>query len=148
MVAYLTRIDNNVTFAGAYLNMTFEKSSRFNLARAIKNSVQGLLALWRNEKAFRVEIILSLPMLLLMFFLDISSFMRLMLVLLLLFLLLVEALNSAIEAVVDRISLEIHEQSRLAKDMGSAAVGIALFMNIVMWAYAILTSNFFHHLRH
>jgi len=69
--------------------------------------------------------------------LHIHDILRVLMLLLLFLLFVVETINSAIEVVVDRISLEIHEQSRLAKDMGSTAVGITILMNIVVWAYAI-----------
>ena len=67
----------------------------------------------------------------------IATPVKLLLGLLLLSLLAVEILNSALEAVVDRISLETHEQSKIAKDMGSAAVCIVILMNIITWVYAI-----------
>jgi diacylglycerol kinase (ATP) len=109
----------------------------FSRVKALKNTFQGLLALWQNEQAFRLEIYLSLVLTPIIFMLSIPVLLKLMLALLLLFLLLVEAINSAIEAVVDRISLEIHPQSALAKDMASAAVGIAILMNILVWIYAV-----------
>lgn len=108
----------------------------FCRVKALKNTFQGILALWKNEQAFRLEIYLSLILTPIIFMLSIPVFLKLILALLLLFLLLIEALNSAIEAVVDRISLEIHPQSGLAKDMASAAVGIAILMNILVWVYA------------
>jgi diacylglycerol kinase (ATP) len=118
--------------------MKFEKPDRFNIIRAFKNSFRGCCDLWRHEKAFRTEIYLSIPFILVLWYLNVSGSIKITLVLLFLFLLVIEAINSAIEAVVDRISLELHEQSRLAKDMGSAAVGIAVLMNIIMWAVAIV----------
>jgi len=114
-----------------------KESSIFKRVKAIKHTFQGVLALWQHEQAFRLEIYICLILAPVIFLLAIPGFLKLMLVLLLLFLLLVEALNSAIEAVVDRISLERHPQSGLAKDMGSAAVGIAIVMNVVAWAYVI-----------
>jgi len=117
--------------------MVFEKKNGFSILKALKNSTQGIQGLWHNEKAFRIEIYCSILLAPLILMLHIPALIQLILVLLLLFLLLVEAINSAIEAVVDRISLEIHDQSRLAKDMSSAAVGIAILMNILMWIFAI-----------
>ena len=52
-------------------------------------------------------------------------------------LLVVEVLNSALENIVDRISLDIHPQSKVIKDMGSAAVGLTILMNLIAWGFAI-----------
>jgi diacylglycerol kinase (ATP) len=60
---------------------------------------------------------------------------------LLMLILVVETINSAIETVVDRISLERHVQSRIAKDMGSAAVGLVILMNVVTWIYVLFLMN-------
>jgi diacylglycerol kinase (ATP) len=117
--------------------MVFEKKNKFSLARAILHTLQGIRDLWRHERAFRLEIYILLILAPIISILNISVLFKLTLVLLLLFTMVVEAINSAIEAVVDRISMEIHEQSRLAKDMGSAAVGITLFMNAMAWIYAL-----------
>ena len=112
-------------------------SSRYRLIRATFHTVDGLKVLWKNEQAFRQEIYLCVVLIPACLMLHISDLLKLFLVLLLLFLVVVEIINSALEAVVDRISLENHVQSKIAKDMGSAAVGIAIIMNIIAWVYAI-----------
>jgi diacylglycerol kinase (ATP) len=104
--------------------------------KATKHSWDGLKALW-FEKAFRQEIYLCIILTPFIFLLPISGEIKLLLFLLLLLLLVIEALNSAIEAVVDRISLERHPHSKLAKDAGSAAVFLVLAMNAVAWVYAL-----------
>ena len=117
--------------------MESEKTSRYRLIRATRNTLDGIKVLWRNERSFRQELYLSVIVLPMIIFMNISSLLKLLLGLLLLLLLTVETLNSALEAVVDRISLETHVQSKMAKDMGSAAVGIVIVMNIIAWVYAL-----------
>lgn len=117
--------------------MIFEKKNKFSAAKAVMHTLQGVRDLWQHERAFRLEIYILLILAPVIYILNVSVLFKLTLVLLMLFTMVVEAINSAIEAVVDRISMEIHEKSRLAKDMGSAAVGITLVMNVLMWGYAL-----------
>ena len=110
----------------------------FRLYRATKNTIDGLKILWCKEQAFRQEIYVSIILIPIIFFLSISPTLKLLLILLLFFLLLVETINSAIEVIIDRISLDINPQSKMAKDMGSAAVAIAILMNMIAWVYSLL----------
>jgi diacylglycerol kinase (ATP) len=95
------------------------KSGLTRIGRALRYSLQGFDAAWRNEHAFRQELILSLE--------------RVVLITALLSVLVVELLNSAIEAVVDRVSLDNHDLSKRAKDLGSAAVFLSLVIAGVTW---------------
>lgn len=105
------------------------------LIKATRYSAHGIKALWRKEQAFRLEIVLSVILTPIIFSLPIASLLKLALILLLFLVLVVEAINSALEVIVDRISLEIHEQSKIAKDMGSAAVALVVLMNLGTWLY-------------
>lgn len=116
--------------------MSLKKSIK-RIIPATKNTIDGLKILWKKECAFRQECYLSLFLTPFILISHIPIYLKLLLFLLLLLLLAVEALNSALEVVVDRISLEIHPQSKIAKDMGSAAVGIVIIMNILSWVYAV-----------
>lgn len=109
----------------------------FRLFRAVLHSIDGVKASWQEEQAFRQEIYASIILLPIIFYLAIPSVFKLALILLLLLLLVVETLNSAIETIVDRISLEIHIQSKMAKDMGSAAVSMVIIMNVFAWIYVV-----------
>ncbi len=100
---------------------------------ATRCSILGLRAAYKNELAFKQELLLCLFLLPLSLFVA-SNGMQLGLLLgSLLLLLLVEIMNSAIEAVVDRIGPELHELSGRAKDLGSAAVMLALAIVLVIW---------------
>ncbi|WKE65431.1 diacylglycerol kinase [Gallaecimonas kandeliae] len=100
---------------------------------ASQYSWQGLKAAWRAEAAVRQEILLIAVAVPVSFFLPVSPLERALMIASVLLVLVVELLNSAIEAVVDRIGAEHHELSGRAKDMGSAAVLITLIMAVLIW---------------
>ena len=100
-------------------------------------SIKGLGAAVKNEVAFRQEIVISLLLLPILFFLDISGLVKLLILTSHLVVLIVELINSAIEAVVDLVSPEYHELAKRAKDMGSAAVLISLISAGTFWVFGI-----------
>ena len=108
------------------------------LFRAFEASRKGLIGAYREEAAFRQELALGLLALPLGLWLGHSGMERALLVAPVFLLLIVELLNSAIEAAVDRIGLERHELAGLAKDIGSAAVLLALVLWAVVWALVLL----------
>ena len=103
------------------------------IVKAGKCSLQGLLAAWRYETAFRQELTLVVFFLPLGLWLGQSGPERALLVGALFLVLIVELLNSAVEAVVDRVGEEIHELAGRAKDMGSAAVFLSLWNVFVIY---------------
>ena len=112
------------------------------IAGAIRYSKEGFLHAWRHEHAFRQELMVALPAAVVALVLRISAFEKLALILVLGLVLLVELVNAAIEAVVDRVSLERHPLSKAAKDLGSAAVALAIAMAASTWA-VVLYNRFF-----
>ena len=111
------------------------------LVNAYRASWAGLTASWQNENAFRQEVIVAAAAVPLAFLLGDSPLEYALLVSSIVFVLIVELLNSAIEATVDRIGLERHELSGRAKDMGSAAVMISLSLAILVWLLVALGHN-------
>jgi diacylglycerol kinase (ATP) len=108
----------------------------FGLARpymAALNTLRGLRFAWREEESFRQEIAIALPLMVIATLLPVSSIEKLLLIFPLGLLLLTELMNSAIEATVDRISMERHPLSGKAKDLGSAAVGFCIMLAIIHW---------------
>jgi diacylglycerol kinase (ATP) len=103
------------------------------LIGAFRCSVAGLRHAVRNETAFRQEIVVAALLLVPAIVLPVARLERLVLVLSMLLVMVIELLNSAIEATVDRISTDRHPLSGLAKDLGSAAVGLALVMSLACW---------------
>ena len=100
----------------------------------------GLKAAFKHEAAFRQELALCVVLVPAGLWLGQSSVERALLIGSLLLILIVELLNSAIEAVVDRFGGEQHELSGRAKDIGSAAVFIALLNATLVWALVLLSS--------
>ncbi|MFQ6023689.1 MAG: diacylglycerol kinase [Acidiferrobacterales bacterium] len=101
--------------------------------RAAGYSLAGLKAAVSHEAAFRQELALVLILAPLGIWLGHTGVERVLLVGSLILVLVVELLNSAVEALVNRIGSERHELSRMAKDMGSAAVFLAIVLVIVVW---------------
>lgn len=108
------------------------------LGGALRASIAGLRAAWRHESGFRQELACCLILVPLAVWLPVSALERLLMVAVLLGVLIVEVLNTAIEAVVDRIGLENHELSGRAKDLGSAAVLLSLVLAAMTWATVIV----------
>lgn len=101
-------------------------------------SWQGLIATYKYEAAFRQELALCLVLAPVGWWLGDSGLERAVLIGSLFLVLIVEVLNSATEAVVDRVGEEKHELSGRAKDMGSAAVFLSLLNVVVVWACVLL----------
>ncbi|CAM2142995.1 Diacylglycerol kinase (modular protein) [Pararobbsia alpina] len=100
---------------------------------ALKNSIQGFRDAWREESAFRQELTLSAILVPVSIFLPVDPVEHVLLVGSVLLVLIVELLNSSVEAAIDRISLDLHELSKRAKDFGSAAVTVALLLCLLTW---------------
>ena len=103
------------------------------LLRAFGYSFQGVLHTWREEAAFRQEVALSLLVIPTGLYLGQSGVERALLVSPMLLILVVEILNSAVEAVVDRSGTERHPLAGMAKDMGSAAVMLSFALLGTVW---------------
>lgn len=113
------------------------KSTAQGLTRIINAfgySRQGLRAAYRYEAAFRQEVWLALILIPLALWLKLSAVSTVLLIGSVFLVLIVELVNSAIEAIVDRIGPEYHELSGRAKDVGSAAVLVALVFMVLTWA--------------
>jgi diacylglycerol kinase (ATP) len=119
-----------------------EKNKIGHLARfgpATKNSWVGLKAAYKYEIAFRQEVFLLLALTPVAIFIANGFIEFVLLISAIVSIMIAELLNSAIEAVVDRIGLERHELSGRAKDLGSAAVFVALCYFVLVWGYKVFT---------
>ncbi|APC10157.1 MULTISPECIES: diacylglycerol kinase [Providencia] len=105
--------------------------------KAAGYSLKGLKAAWVNEAAFRQESVAAVIAIIIAFFLDISYIDRILLISSVVLVAIVELLNSAVEAVVDRIGSEYHELSGRAKDIGSAAVFVSIGLALFIWALVL-----------
>ncbi len=115
-----------------------ENRGMTRLVAAFRNSKAGLNDLWQREEAFRIEATLFLLAVPVSFWLCDSLGHVGVLLGSLLILLIVEALNSAIEACIDRFGEERHEMSRIAKDVASAAVFMAMLIPVAAWGASVL----------
>jgi len=103
------------------------------LLNALLYSVSGLRLAYRHESAFRQEVGLAAVLLPLACIVPVTGVERALLVCSVMLVLLVELLNSSVEAAIDRIGLDTHRLSKRAKDLGSAAVLVALVMMAITW---------------
>lgn len=113
------------------------KTGLKRLINAAGYSADGFKAAYRHEDAFRQETHLALILIPLALWLGDSGIERALMIGSVLLVLIVELLNSAVEAAVDRISLDRHHLIKRAKDMGSAAVLVALLNVVAVWALMI-----------
>ena len=111
------------------------------IIKAAGYSWKGVRAAWINEAAFRQEGVAVVLAIIIAAFLDIDVITRVLLIGSVTLVMIVEILNSAIEAVVDRIGSEFHELSGRAKDMGSAAVLMTILLAVFTWV-SLLWSHF------
>jgi len=105
------------------------------LFNALKYSLAGLQAAFQNEDAFRQEVMSACVLVPLAFYLEPDMLSRAMMIACVF---LLELLNSAIEATVDRISLDDHRLAKRAKDIGSAAVFVTMLNLVVVWGLILL----------
>ncbi len=120
-------------------------SNTTGLTRIIKAagySWKGIRAAWKNEAAFRQEGVAAVLAIFIACWLDVGAIARVLLIGSVTLVMIIEILNSAIEAIVDRVGTDFHELSGRAKDMGSAAVLFAIILALFTWG-SVLWSHFF-----
>jgi diacylglycerol kinase (ATP) len=132
----------NENFMETPVSQFKSKSGLGRIAAACRNSAAGFKAAWQGEHAFRQELVVLVFGTVLALLLKISAFEKFVLIAVLVFVLCIELLNSALEAVVDRISLERHPLSKNAKDFGSSAVTLAVVIAAGAWI-VVLFNRFY-----
>lgn len=114
------------------------KTGVVRLFNAFGYSLAGFRAAYKHEDAFRQEVLLAAILIPLALWLPVTLIGKALMVGSVLLVIIVELLNSAIEATVDRISLENHDLAKRAKDIGSSAVLVSLINVIVVWVMVLL----------
>lgn len=109
------------------------KTGLKRLINAFGYSLEGFKAAYRHEDAFRQEVHLAIILVPLAMYLDVLAIEKAVMIFSVLFVLIVELLNSAVEAAVDHTSTERHTLAKRAKDIGSAAVFLALAIVVIVW---------------
>ena len=107
------------------------------IVHAFFNSCAGLADACRNESAFRQELMLAAVLIPVAFLLPVAPVERVLLIASVLLVLIVELLNTGVEAAIDRISFDHHSLSKRAKDIGSAAVFVALVLLAMVWGLIV-----------
>ena len=115
------------------------KTGLVRLMNAFGYSYAGFKAAFKHEDAFRQEVILSIVLIPLAFYLGHSAVARVLMIGSVLLVMIVELINSSIEATVDHTSIEHHPLAKRAKDIGSAAVFLALVNVAVVWGLLIFS---------
>lgn len=113
------------------------KTGIVRIWNAFRYSLDGLRAAFRHEDAFRQEVLLAGLLIPLALFLPASGFGKALMIASVMLVMIVELLNSAIEAAIDRISLDRHLLSKRAKDIGSAAVMLSLCNVLIVWCLVL-----------
>ena len=108
------------------------------ILNATSYSIAGFKAAFSNEEAFRQIVWINIILIPISFFVDVSRVEQALMIGVCLLAIIIELLNSAIEAVVDRISLDQHPLSKNAKDMGSAAQFVGLSIIVVVWLLILI----------
>ncbi len=108
------------------------------ILKAFNASIDGLITTFEQEKSFREDVLIFALFFPLALFLDVAVVEKALLIFSLIFILITELANTAIETVVDRISLEKHPLSKMAKDVGSAMVMLALANAAILWSLIVL----------
>lgn len=114
------------------------KTGLMRLWNACIYSLAGFRAAYKHEDAFRQEALLAAILIPLALWLPVSALGKALMIASVLLVIIVELLNSAVEATVDRISLENHDLAKRAKDIGSAAVLVSLLNVIAVWGLVLL----------
>lgn len=114
------------------------KTGLRRLMNAFGYSLDGFKAAFKHEDAFRQEVFLAVFLIPLALYLEGEALHRILMIGSIFLVLIVELLNSAVEAVVDRVSIERHALAKRAKDIGSAAVFVALTNVVVTWGLILL----------
>lgn len=113
------------------------KTGLVRIFHAFFNSLAGFADAWRHESAFRQEVLLAAILIPVACWVPVAAVERALLVAVVLLVLIVELLNSSVEAAIDRISFDHHSLSKRAKDIGSAAVFVALVLCVLVWAIVL-----------
>ena len=114
------------------MNIFSNEVKRLN--NATRYSIQRFVHAWKGEASFRLEVLIAAILLPIALWVDVSTLERIALVGSVLLILIVELLNSAVEAAIDRVSMDHHPLSGRGKDLGSAAVLVCLGFALFTWA--------------
>lgn len=111
---------------------------KYNFFRNTSYALKGLIDLIKTETSFKIELIITLILLPMIFIIDTTLTNKALLFISLMGMMLAEATNSAIERVVDLVTMEHHDMAGRAKDVGSTIVFLSIFIFVVTWAIILI----------
>ena len=111
---------------------------KYNFFKNTSYALKGLIDLIKTETSFKIELILTIILLPVIFFIDTTLTNKVLMFITLMGMLMAETINSAIERVVDLVTLEHHDMAGRAKDVGSAIVFISIFIFVVTWGIILI----------
>lgn len=111
---------------------------KYNFFKNTSYALKGLLDLIKTESSFKIELIITIILLPVIIFVDTSLTNKALMFITLMGMLLAETTNSAIERVVDLVTLEHHDMAGRAKDVGSAIVFLSILIFLVTWTIVII----------
>ena len=111
---------------------------KYNFFKNTSYAVKGLIDLIKNESSFKIELIITLILLPVIIFVDTTLTNKALMFVTLMGMILAETTNSAIERVVDLVTLEHHDMAGRAKDVGSAIVFFSIIIFLVTWAIVLM----------
>ncbi len=111
---------------------------KYNFFKNSSYALKGLADIIKSETSFKIELFLLIPVCLIIIFLDLTTVQKLLLFISYFFILIAEAINSAIERVVDLVTLEHHELAGRAKDVGSTIVFLSIAQCLMVWVTILL----------
>lgn len=113
---------------------------KYNFFKNTSYALKGLIDLIKTETSFKIELIITLILLPVIFIIDATLTNKALLFISLMGMMLAEAINSAIERVVDLVTMEHHDMAGRAKDVGSAVVFLSIFIFVVTWTIILIDS--------
>ena len=111
---------------------------KYNFFKNTSYALKGLVDLIKTETSFKIELIITIILLPVIIFVDATLTNKALMFITLMGMLLTEAINSAIERVVDLVTLEHHHMAGRAKDVGSTAVFLSIFIFVVTWSIILI----------
>ena len=111
---------------------------KYNFFKNTSYAINGLKDLIKTETSFKIELIITIILLLVIIFIDATLTNKALMFISLMGMILAETINSAIERVVDLVTLEHHQMAGRAKDVGSAIVFLSIFIFVVTWSIILI----------
>ena len=111
---------------------------KYNFFKNTSYAIKGLIDLIKNENSFKIELIITLLLLPIIIFIDTNLTNKALMFVTLMGMILAETTNSAIERVVDLVTLEHHDMAGRAKDVGSAIVFLSIFIFVITWLIILI----------